>query len=224
MREFFELFCLNQAVKKYLFIEHLKVIWKFYRNPRFFIVDSLLRSFYFLNSPFKISKRFLLKKGESDIYTFGETPLTTLQHIAREASIESGDVLYDLGCGTGRTSFWFHFFAGCKVIGIEYVPTFVKCAERVRKWREIDRVEFILEDMLKINFANATVVYLYGSCFEEPFLESLIQRLKGLKAGSKIVTVSYPLSDYCEEPLFEVIKQFTAKFAWGEADVYIQTR
>lgn len=224
MREFLELLLVNLAVKKHDFIENLKVVWKFYRNPYFFLTDLLLKSSYFFASPFRISKQFLLKQGASDVYTYGETPLTTLQAIATEALINKKDVLYDLGCGTGRTSFWFHFFIGCRVVGVDYVPAFVKRAERLRKGLAIENIEFTLQDMLQINFRGATALYLYGSCFEEPFLELLIERFKDLTPGSTIVTVSYPLSDYCETPLFEVIKQFSAKFTWGEADVYVQKR
>lgn len=208
MREFLKLFLLHFAVKKYNFLEYLKVIWKFYRNPRFLFADFLLQGSYLFNSPFRVSKRFLVKKGESDIYTFGETSLTILQNIAAEASVRSDDVLYDLGCGTGRTSFWFHFFIRCQVVGIDYVPTFVRHAERVKKWCKANKIEFILQDMLNIDFENATAVYLYGTCFEEPFLERLIERLKKLRPGAKIVTVSYPLRDYCSEPLLRSSSSF----------------
>ncbi len=37
-----------------------------------------------------------------------------------------------------------------------------------------------------------------------------------------LITVSYPLTDYTEKPLFELIRSFPAKFTWGEAEVYLQ--
>jgi SAM-dependent methyltransferase len=224
MRETLKLLYLSFAVKVHYFNEWLKIVRKYYPNRRFCKADLLLRGFYLIYPPFKISKNFLCARGDEDLYTFGETPLTTLDRIAKEASLTKDDIIYDLGCATGRTSIWLRHFIGCQVIAIEYIPAFIKHAEWVKKRCKIDKLTFLNEDMLEIDYEKASAVYLYGSCFEEEFLKQLINKLRALKPGAKVISVSYPLEEFSEELLFEVTKTFSAKFTWGEADVYIQKR
>lgn len=224
MRETLKLFYLSFAVKLHYFSEWLKIAWKYYPNGRFCKADLLLRGFYLIFSPFKISKNFLCARGDEDLYTFGETPLTTLDRIVKEASLTKDDSVYDLGCATGRTSLWLRYFIGCQVTGIEYIPSFVKHAEWVKKRCKVDKLTFLNEDMLEVDYEKASAVYLYGSCFEEEFIKQLINKLKALTPGAKVISVSYPLQEFSEEPLFEVIKTFPAKFTWGEGNVYIQKR
>ncbi len=40
--------------------------------------------------------------------------------IARECGIQKEDVVFELGCGRGRTCFWLNTFIGCKVVGIGF--------------------------------------------------------------------------------------------------------
>jgi hypothetical protein len=36
--------------------------------------------------------------------------------------------------------------------------------------------------------------------------------------------VSYPLTDYTDDPAFQVVKQFSAQFTWGEAEIYLHEK
>ena len=78
--------------------------------------------------------------------------------------------------------------------------------------------------MINTDFNGATVLYLYGTCLEEDFIKKLINRFKTLPSGTKIVTVSFSLGEFTQEPLFEVMKRFPATFTWGTADVYLQIK
>ncbi len=62
-----------------------------------------------------------------------ETPLTSLEVIARECQLSVRDVVFELGCGRGRTCFWLNQFIGCAVIGIDYVPAFIEKALKVKR-------------------------------------------------------------------------------------------
>lgn len=221
-REFFELLWINFTVMTRNIWEFFKVAFRYYSNVSFLKADVALRLMYLFHNPFSISKRFLMKKGEKEIYAYGETPLTTLEKISRECAIGPEDCVYELGAGRGRGCFWLNSFVGCSVVGIEYIPEFVERANRIKNRLGIQRIEFRLEDMLKTDYSGATVCYLYGTCLEDKAIKELIQKFSRLPVGTKIITVSYPLSEYCDKPLFEVVKHFTAPFTWGEADVYIQ--
>ncbi len=222
LKNFFKLFALNFYVKIKNSVEFAKVVFLYYRKFEFAKTDFSLLLLYLLQNPFKISKRFLMKKGESDIYAYGETPLTSIALIAKFANLKPSDRVFELGCGRGRSCFWLRMFIRCDVVGIEFVPEFVEKANQIKNYFSVDKLEFRLEDMLESNFEGATIFYLYGTCYEDEFIRKLVQKLKILPKGTKIITVSYALNDYSDKDLFEVTKKFPAEFTWGKANVYCQ--
>lgn len=225
IKEFFSLLWINFVVTMRNFIEFIKVAFRYYGNLSFLKADIALRLMYFFHNPFSISKRFLMNKGEENIYAYGETPLTTLEKIAREAGIESKDCVYELGAGRGKGCFWLNTIIGCSVVGIEYIPEFVERANRIKNRLRLSRIEFCLDDILKADLTGATVCYLYGTCLEDTAIKRLIRKFSMLPEGTKIITVSYPLSDYLDNTdhsSFELVKHFTAPYTWGEADIYVQ--
>lgn len=220
--EVFYLLGFNLVVQWRRLIEFIRVVRRYYLKHSFYRIDLHLAGRYFLNSPYAISKRFLKQQGADDIYTYGETPLTTLEQIASRAKLSSNDLVFDLGCGPGRTSFWLRTFIGCEVIGIEQIPTFVWRAQVIQQVCQLDKIEFRLQDMHETDYTGATAIYLYGTCFDEVFLAPLIERFRALERGTKIITVSYSLNEMTSNPCFEIIECFPARYTWGEANVYLQ--
>lgn len=221
--EFLKLFWISLVVKKRNFIEFCKVVWKYYPNFQFLKTDLYLLLQYLWKSPFKISKEFLMNQNETDLYAYGETPLTTLDRIAKECGITESDIIYELGAGRGRGCFWLHYFIKCKVIGLEIIPEFVKIANKIKVNRNLKNVEFLEENILNHDFRGATAIYLYGTCYEDSFIQELVHKFKKLPIGTKIITISYSLEDYDAGKSFEIIKCFPASFTWGQGDVYLQT-
>jgi hypothetical protein len=222
--EYLKLLWLNLIVKKRNLFEYFKVLWKYYPHSLFRHIDLSLLSLYFFKSPFKISKEFLIKRGEREVYAYGETPLTTLQEIATQCQISEQDVVFELGSGRGRGCFWLHCFLGCRVVGIDYIPAFIAKAQHIQNKYHLHDIEFRCENFLKTDCREATVIYLFGTCLEDDFIQKLIKKFKNLPVGTKIITVSYPLSDYASEPIFRVLHTFSVPFNWGEAEVYLQVR
>ncbi len=223
-KEFLQLLWLNLVVLKRNFIEYIQVVLKYYHNRIFAKVDLSILLMYLFHNPFTISKRFLLQRGEENVYAYGETPLTSLDQIAKECRITKDDTVFELGSGRGRGCFWLNTFIGCKVIGIEYVPDFVERIERIKRKCSFPEVQFRNEDMLESDFKDGTVFYLYGTSYPEEFILKLVDKFRKLPSGTKFITVSYPLTDYTDQPIFEVMKRFPVRFTWGTADVYLQIR
>ncbi|MFQ5729199.1 MAG: methyltransferase domain-containing protein [Waddliaceae bacterium] len=221
---FLQLLWIRLVVSCRNFIEFLKVVYFYYPNRNFRRLDLYLLRNYILQSPYQISKSFLQEKGEKEIYTYGETPLTTLDKIVRECQIQSSDVVYELGAGRARSCFWLHFFVGCRVVGVEFIPTFVKISQKVRRTFGVEGVTFLYKDILDADYTEASVIYFYGTCSDTPFIQKLIEKLKEVPSGTKIISVSYPLTSYMQEPLFELRGAFSARFTWGESTVYLQVR
>lgn len=202
-------------------LENLRVIWRYWRKPRFMHVDIGLLLTYFFDNPFKISKRFLRHAGESNVYQYGETPLTTLEAIMEKAGVTQDDVVYELGSGRGRTAFWLSQFLGCRTVGIEHIPAFVDRANRLVKSCHLQGVTFKQADFTAYSFSDATVIYLYGTCLSEEALDKLVPLLAEARKGTKIITVSYPLTSYDNAGAFEVMRVFRMPFTWGETEVFL---
>lgn len=206
------------------FIEFMRVIFHYYGELKFLKIDLKLIISYFFNNPYQVSKQFLSSKRSKNLYAYGETPLTTLELIAKECQLSVRDTVFELGCGRGRTCFWLHHFIGCQVVGIDYVPQFIERANEVKALFHLSGIEFRLENFLETNFSRATIIYLYGSCYSTSFIKQLVSHLETLPLGTKVVTVSYPLTNYQKKPSFKLLKQFPAKFTWGVAEVYLQIK
>ena len=220
--EFFYLLWVNLTVQIRSTIDFFRIAFKYYSNVEFMKADLSVLLMYFFRSPYAISKHFLTKKGEEDVYAYGETPLATMDIIAQECRIQKEDTFFEIGSGRGRVCFWIHSFIGCRVVGIEFIPEFVSYANSIKKRLHLDGVEFRLQNMLEADYSGATVCYLYGSCLSDDSIESLIKKFASLPPGTKIITVSYPLSDYAGGEGFEVMKRFTVPFTWGMGDVFLQ--
>lgn len=224
MREVIPLLLINFKVKFYNFIDYIRTIFNYYGNFNFLKIDSYLIFSYLFRNPFLISKQFLLQKGEDEVDAYGETPLTTVELIAQECRLSAQDTVFELGCGRGRTCFWLNQFIGCRVVGIDYVPEFITRANEIKAKFNLNRVDFRKEDFLESDFNGATVIYLYGTCLPASTIEKLIEKFSQLPRGAKIITISFPLTDYTDTSLFEVMRRFPVKLTWGTTDAYLQIK
>ncbi len=192
----------------------------FYHNCLFAQTDRALQVSYRFQNPYRISKKFLLEKNAPDIHLYGETPLTTLHEIATRSGISSKDHVIELGCGRGRGANFLRHYMGCTVTGIESIPLFIEKAKRLELLDPEKRLQFICGDFLEQDLSKATVFYLYGTSLSDESIEQLLKQIvQALKAPIKVITVSFPLSDY--STYFSTEKSFSVHFPWGEADVFV---
>ncbi len=208
------------AVKLKTRREERTVRARYYANPYFKRVDLALKKAYAGRDPFLISKEFLTHKGAKDIYAYGETPLSVLEEIGKRSQIQPDSLLIDLGSGRGRGVFFFAHHFSCQARGVEWIEEFVTQANRLAT----PRVSFYCQNILEANLSHATHIYLYGTCLEDEIIVQLIEKFVRLQPGTKVITVSYPLSDYCAQELFALKESFCASFPWGKTDIYIQER
>lgn len=199
-------------------------VLRYYSNTLFMKADISLMLMYLFDNPYSVSKRFLIRQGEKNVYDYGETPLPTLEKISKVCGITPSDHVFEMGCGSGRTCFWLRAFCKCAVTGIDVVDEFILRAERIRKKLNIDNISFINQDYTLADLDKATVIYLYGTTLGELKIFELSKKFESLPRGTRVITVSYPLTDYVEEGQFELMKRFDATFPWGEADVFLQIK
>jgi predicted RNA methylase len=234
-RDFWDFICMMLRSKAYHFKDFLYALVKYYpKNYLFAKIDLSLLSDYWLESPFVISRHYLQLKLEPDIYQYGETPLLTIERIAQKLTINENDHVFELGSGAGRCAFWIACFCGCRVTGIEQIPQFIDCTQRLldRHKPLKQKINFIRGNFLREDLSMATIVYLYGSKMSNREIESLVLNFNALKPETRIVTVSYSLNEIIGESKnkdvleksFPVIASFEAEFFWGKATVFVQKK
>lgn len=200
--------------------DFIQTVFKFYPNAQFRKVDLALLRSYVGSNPYVFSRRYLENLGESNIYAYGETPISSLQKIIETCELSQDDCIFELGCGRGRTCFWLtHILKARKVVGIDFVPEFIEKANAVN---EVPSLQFLCEDFLKSDLSQSSVIYLHGSCMKDEDIVKLNQKLIQLKPGLKVITTSFSMAEYDENDAWEVMKVFNGEFSWGPAEVYLQ--
>lgn len=191
------------------------------RYPDFKQYLKAFRSQYRSCSPFALVREYFNARGERMSAVYGETPLRTLATLAKECELTGSDHVVDLGCGRGAALFFLSHLTGCKGLGVDLIPLFIEKARVIQSQAAISLpVEFLCEDYFSVDLSKATCIYLYGTCLEDEQIKGLIRSFDSLLPMTKIVTVSYPLSDYSQD--FRVHKSWKGEFAWGSTDFYLQ--
>ncbi len=224
MKKLFEtlsLVPLSVLVRCRLFSDYVKTVFRYYfQYPSFWQADTMMTGLYLCNNPYTISRKFMQEIGSEQLYVYGETPLSTMKRIVDAAGITADDTVYELGCGRGRALFWLRTVIGCRCIGVEHIFTFVEKAQQIQKRCRIDKMEFRLEDFVDTDLSGATVLYLYSTGFDDMIVESLLSKVASLPQGTKIITISYPLTEYEGSESFVVNKEIPVRFPWGRTTAY----
>lgn len=201
----------------------LWVAAQFYGDRIYRRADLGLRLRYGVRGPYIACKNYCITQGEYNPYQYGETPLKTLAQLVSRFGITSKDTVYELGCGPGYTGLWLHRVIGCRVVGIDRVPLFIKRGIAMSKRYRLQGLEFRCQDITTVDYRHATFVYLYGTCLDDSVIKQLIASFATLPQGAKIMTVSYPLSEYCTHG-FHLLDRLQGHYTWGRADVYLQSK
>jgi len=147
---------------------------------------------------------------------------------------EVGGKFVDIGSGTGKPVFGaalLHKFDDC--VGIEILEGLHGLAEkRLAKWhsmvaeqeslqrKKFIRVSLVHGDATVIGWADADVVFINSTCFEESLMNKLAALASDLKPGSFVLTTTRVLPSNN----FEVLESNLFKECWGTATIFIQRR
>ncbi len=173
---------------------------------------KLSLSYLFLN-PYRHLRKHLQKKGEKNPYQYGETPLKAIEELINAAGgLKNYQYFADLGAGRGRLCYFVQKKYQCKVFAFEQMKKFVKKGEKL-----FPNVQFILGDFLTKDLSSMDLIYLYGTMMTEKEILEFVNKIKG---RTKIITISYPLSDY--DSRFKVLNKVNIQFPWGNTVGYVQ--
>lgn len=194
----------------------------FYNDSAFQKIDRYFSQIYRRTSPYQISKIFLKEKKAENIHQYGETPLRVYERIATKWQLRKGEKVLELGCGRARGGIFLQHFFKCHYTGVDWVPEFIQRARVIQRTFYLERVSLLCLDMLQLDFSKTfDWIYLHGATFEDPFIYQLIKRLKNLSPKTKIITVSFPLSDY--DASFKIVDSIEEEFAFGKTKIFLNS-
>ena len=191
------------------------LFWKFRKNK---IIIDFLKQLDFFSCPYAISADFNRKEGK-DPYSYGHTHLWTVYQIFKLFPNRDGLHVLDLGAGDFQVAFFLRKIFNFSVSGIEKIPKFCEEAFKFKDKFSISNVSIIEGDYLKIEPLKADIGFLFGSNLADEEIQKLISKLGSVDL---IITVSFPLSDFCND--YETIYEKKVWFLFGSASIYIQKR
>lgn len=196
---------------------YIQEVRYFYRGA-LLKADLLWMLEYGLKNPFEISRRATREQDlDADLTVYGETPWTTLESVCQAVHLTAQDHFVELGCGTGRNLLFLNYRYACQITGYEIVPRFVEKFTWLKQRLGLQRIDLRQANWLDADL-QGTVFYLVGSCYSDTHLAQAQQKLADLPGGTRIVTVSYPLTG----PSFRLIKSWQSAFSWGKGTLYYQ--
>ena len=134
---------------------------------------------------------------------FVPTPPETVDEMLRQAHLNRGDVLYDLGSGDGRIPIAAAKQYGVRAVGIDIDPKLVAESNEAARREGLDKlVTFRNEDLFAADFRDATVVTLYLSDTLNVMLRPKL--LRELRPGTRIISHDFRMGDWAPEKSIRV--------------------
>lgn len=126
---------------------------------------------------------------------FVVTPPDVVDRMLRLARVGPRDIVYDLGCGDGRIVIAAAQKYGARGVGIDIDPARIYEAELNARRAGVEKlVTFRLQDALKADISDATVVTLYMLSSINAQLRPILT--KDLRTGARIVSHSFAMGDW----------------------------
>lgn len=120
------------------------------------------------------------------------TPQNVVDKMLDIGKVGKDDVLYDLGCGDGRIVITAAKERGARGVGIDLNPQRISEAKANAESAGVtDKVKFMVGDLFKANFSEATVVTLYLLPDVNRALRP--QLWKQLKVGTRVVSHDFDM-------------------------------
>lgn len=184
------------------------------------LFESKLYRYYIYPNQFWISLQESIKIAPQKYMclTYGETSLFTIKKSLKIVGIKKNDVFYDLGCGIGRTVFFTNITYGIKSVGIDMIPTFIEYANKIIKETGLTNIKFINDSIFNQDINEGTIFYISSTCYDNEYMEKLIDKLKGINKGSRVISISRPIN----APNLRLITSKNMFYSWGIDKTYFQ--
>lgn len=149
-------------------------------------------------------------------FVYGEIPYRVARDIVKTASITGEDIVYDLGCGRGKFLFYVNMTTGAGCFGVDLLPTYIKCADKITTKLKLRDIFFQEEDLVNVDLSDADVVIVHGTCFSRKIHGKIKEKLNRMREGSRLISVTRPY----EHPGLKLFDKKKYLLSWGWATIY----
>lgn len=193
------------------------IINLFSESPK---TKEYLKKVYRDISGYNISEqdRETVNKNGSAVY--GEIKYKSLKTILDDLKPNKKDVFYDLGSGVGKSvvqaslDYKFNRCFGIE-LSKERHEQAVKICQLLKKDKKISRYHDVIfknQDITKINFKNATIIYICSTCYPDHLMITLTNKFKDLKPGTRILT----LKSLIPTKNIKLVKTYNLAMSWSK--------
>jgi len=155
-----------------------------------------------------------------DLAPYISTPMEVAEKMLELVQLDESDLLYDMGCGDGRIVILAAKKYGARGMGVDLDPDRIKESNTRAKMAGVEKqVVFLMQDVMKVDFSEATVVTMYLLPESNELLRPLLE--KQLKPGAFVVSHNYSIPGWEHKE----INFATLKIENGEVhDIYVYLR
>ena len=126
------------------------------------------------------------------------TPDKVVARMLEIAQVGPNDIVYDLGSGDGRIVITAARKHGARGVGIDIDPRRIEEANSQARFNGVsDRARFVVQDLFKTDFSEASVVTLY--LFPEMNAKLQPKFRSELRPGTRIVSHQFGIGDWKPE-------------------------
>jgi len=215
----------------------LWLLWRRRENTSQHPIVKLLSILYLGIHSEGISQQERLRLGyQEDAYIYGEVDPSSFLLLLEKVNPQSGEVFYDLGSGAGKAVFTAALaYDFAKVYGIELLPGLCKLAnsqmikakallnlsgdkkQSALYLQRLAGVQFIQGNFLESDISGGDLIFINATCLNYYTWEALVEKLKVLKKGSRIIVTTKKI----QNAQFEVLYQGREHMSWGMNSVNI---
>ena len=154
-------------------------------------VERLYHADMFLRLLLAVPVLFLTVGGQK-LAPYAPTPPDVVERMLALAQVSPRDVLIDLGCGDGRIAIRAAQKFGIRASGVDIDPRRIEESKANAKAAGVEHLtEFRVEDALKTDVSQATVVTLFIGSEGNQKLRPVLQRQ--LQPGARIVSHAFSM-------------------------------
>ena len=149
--------------------------------------------------------------------TYGELHLDQLDKVFSELKINSNDVFYDLGCGSGKINLFVAEKYKIKSIGIEIIDKRYDVCKSIHSKVNNKNLYYYKDDILKHDLSNGTIFYTYNLTWGDTINNKIVKKIKTSAKKCKYIISSVLLKD------LKLFKTIPVKFSSHDANLYVYT-
>ena len=149
--------------------------------------------------------------------TYGEVTEDGIRTIFSKLDITPNDLWLDLGSGTGRVVFQVFLEKNIPSCGIEFIDKRHDIAEesllKLKQKVENPLVRFVHGDFFKVDWSEATIIFMCNTCFSDQMMDKIVNRLQTCNKLRYVIM----LKQLDNKPVcLDVLESFMVPVTWTD--------